>query len=745
MSSQLFHEPPDGCLTESALEKLAGGDIPEPALTFCLEHVCDCLACSELLDEKVQHVTFAERGAGAPQDLDDAVPVRFFDDWPAAASLPELEPPGDEDCLGHLGRYRVERVLGQSPMAVTWGAFEPDLNRPVAIKMLQPELAADPEVRSAFRREARAMAAIDHEGIVPVHLVDEFRGVPYFVMPLLEGESLQTRLEGGPLPAGTVARITRQLASALAAAHASGVVHRDVKPSNIWIRRRADGSEAAVLLDFGIAMPADAAGSASGTRGYRSPEQAIGAPCDARSDHFALGCVVFEMLTGRKAWPTGGDGPDLCRPLADPGLPARWRPLLRSLFSLDPSGRPGTLGEIERLLPSSAAGPSAAGLFASGAVLLAVLAGLCLATWKSGPGPVAPTDQEPIPPVAVTSPANVEPIVEKAPISPVPVTQPVNVSTDAGKIPILKAGRVFPGLISAQSSALGSVSPGGETVALLGEKNRIMLFSCSDGSEKGGFEAKPAPRALALSGQMVAIARTGLSVSIHDGATGLQAASFEADSAGPMTWAGTGADILLFRSKDGKLTAAKSKPNEPWKTLAAFVPVSKQWSGKSVVALSPQRGTDLVGALFSGQLLAIYDLKAARLVQASNMPALYSDSAPRTIAWRDSRTITVVADRKVTEHEIGRSAKDVALWELPASAQALVWLGPDEYAMVHDAGEKGMEVSLGRRAKRVFHAKLDTGGAWIERLEWIAASRTLAAYGRDGSVRLYAIPDRNKN
>ena len=84
------------------------------------------------------------------------------------------------------------------------------------------------------------MAAIDHEGIAPVHMVDEFRGVPYFVMPLLEGESLQTRLERGPLPVGTVARITRQLASALAAAHASGVVHRDVKPSNIWMKRRAN-------------------------------------------------------------------------------------------------------------------------------------------------------------------------------------------------------------------------------------------------------------------------------------------------------------------------------------------------------------------------------------------------------------------------------------------------------------------------------------------------------------------------
>ena len=725
MSTQLHHGRPNGCLTETALEKLAGGDIPEPALTLYLEHVCDCQACSDFLSEKVKQVTLAERKAGAPQDLDDAVPVRFFDDWPAAASLPELEPPGDEDCLGHLGRYRVERVLGQSPMAVTWGAFEPELNRPVAIKMLEPALAADPEVRYAFRHEARAMAAIDHEGIAPVHMVDEFRGVPYFVMPLLEGESLQTRLERGPLPVGTVARITRQLASALAAAHASGVVHRDVKPSNIWMKRRADGSEAAVLLDFGIAMPADAAGSASGTRGYRSPEQAIGAPCDARSDHFALGCVVFEMLTGRKAWPTDVDGPDLPRPLADPGLPARWRPLLRSLFSLDPSGRPATLGEIERLLPSSSAGTSIAGLLASGAALLAVLAGLWMANWKPEPRPDAPSEVPAIPPVAVTPPVKVAPI--------------------AGQIPIIAAYRVFPGLISAQSTALGSISPGGEAVALPGEGNRVQLLSSLDGSEKSGFEAKTVPFGMALSGPLLAIARYDLTTSIYDTVTGQQVASFAADPKGPMAWAGANTDRLLFRTKAGMAVAGKDKPNDPWKMSVISKFVSKQAGIQSVVALAPQRGTDLFAALFASRILVVYDLKTDRLLLTSNMPALYNDSAPRAIAWRDSGTITVVADRKVTEHEIGRNGKDAAIWELPTTALALVWLGPDEYAMVHDGGSSGMEVSLGRRAKRVFHAKLDTGGAWIERLEWIAASRTLAAYGRDGSVRLYAIPDRNKN
>jgi len=282
-------------------------------------------------------------------------------------------------------------------------------------------------------------------------------------------------------------------------------------------------------------------------------------------------------------------------------------------------------------------------------------------------------------------------------------------------------------------------------VALLGEGNRVLLCSSSDGSEKVNFESKTAPLGLALSGPLLAIARFDLSTCIYDASTGQQVASFEADPKGPIAWAGASADRLLLRTKAGMAVAAKDKPNEPWKMSVIDQFVSKQAGIQFVVAVAPQRGTDLFAALFSNHLLVIYDLKNKRLVHASNMPAVYSNSAPRAIAWRDSRTITVVADRKVTEHEIGRKVKDVALWELPSSAQALVWLGPDEYAMVHDAGEKGMEVSLGRRAKRVFHAKLDTGGAWIERLEWIAASRTLAAYGRDGSVRLYAIPDRNKN
>lgn len=728
MIPKILQAGPGGCLAESALEKLAGGEIPEPGLSLCLGHVCDCPGCSDRLDTWVRRVEMARCRAVPTPGADEPVPVVFLERGTPDAPLPALDPPSGEGDIGAIGRYRVKKVLGRGPMAVTWGAFEPELNRRVAIKMLEPGLAADPEVRSAFLHEARAMAAIHHDGIVPVHTVDKFRETPYFVMPLLEGESLQARLGRGRLPEALVERFTRQLAGALAAAHASGVVHRDVKPSNIWLRRRTGGGDDAVLLDFGIALPADAAGSGSGTRGYRSPEQALGAPCDPRSDHFALGCVVFEMLTGRAAWPAGGGGAELPRPLADPAVPSRWKPLLGALFSLDPSGRPSRLEEIERLIPVNAP-PSNKGLALASFVLVLLMlgfGGLWMSTWKPGPRPGEPR---------VTAPS----------VPPQPsVTAPAQTAGPrAAQADMLAPRRVFPGLPSVLGGTLGSASPGGEAVALYDETGRVALFSAFDGSVKSGFECKPAPRAMAFSGAMLALAIPSGKILLHDASNGLQAASFEADPAGPMAWAG--GDRLLFRAKGGIAVAARAVPGGPWEVSEMAAAASRDGGPQSVVALAPRHGTDLVAALYSGPMLAIYDLKAQRLLQARINPVLFSGSAPQAIAWRDDRTLTVIADRKVTEHEIGRGANDVAVWELPSSALALAWLGPDEYAMVHDAGAMVPQVVLGRRGKRVFHARLDTGGAWIDRLEWLGSAGTLAAYGRDGSVRLYSIPGRDRN
>ena len=203
--------------------------------------------------------------------------------------------------------------------------------------------------------------------------VDEAEGVPFLVMPLLEGESLHQLLSRGPLNRREARRITLEVASALRAAHACGLVHRDVKPSNIWIRRKADGSESAMLLEFGVALPSEAGGSTSGSAGYKSPEQSLGAPCDPRTDCFALGCVVFEMLTGRKAWPSSqADLAKLTLPAADPAVPTAWRPLLRSLLSLDPAARPATMEEVAGLVPPEARPKGA--LVACGLMLALMLA-----------------------------------------------------------------------------------------------------------------------------------------------------------------------------------------------------------------------------------------------------------------------------------------------------------------------------------------------------------------------------------
>ena len=187
-------------------------------------------------------------------------------------------------------------------MGVVYLAREVSLDRPVAIKLLPPTMAADPTLRERFLREARTAAQLSQPNIVPIHAVDEAGGFVYFVMAFIEGETLGERVRArGPLPAAEAARILREIAWALAYAHAQGVIHRDLKPDNI-ILERATGR--AVLTDFGIARRLEAdgltlRGDLIGTPEYMSPEQASGDALDPRTDLYSLGIVAFFALSGR--------------------------------------------------------------------------------------------------------------------------------------------------------------------------------------------------------------------------------------------------------------------------------------------------------------------------------------------------------------------------------------------------------------------------------------------------------------
>jgi serine/threonine protein kinase len=203
--------------------------------------------------------------------------------------------------------FRIESVLGGGAFGAVYRGRQIGLERIVAIKVPTHEIAADPVMARRFAREARAAARIAHPGVVTIHAVGELPdGRPYIAMELVEGKPLDSILAGGPVPPLRALEIVRQVASALSETHAAEVVHRDLKPSNIMWRQDRNGDDRITLVDFGIAVckpgTADAtrltAGGLIGTPHYMSPEQAHGDQVDARADLYALGCILYEMLTG---------------------------------------------------------------------------------------------------------------------------------------------------------------------------------------------------------------------------------------------------------------------------------------------------------------------------------------------------------------------------------------------------------------------------------------------------------------
>ncbi len=222
-------------------------------------------------------------------------------DTPTAKLLDLLGPTDDPNMLGRIGPYEIIGLLGQGGMRAVFKGFDRSLNRFVAIKMLQPHLAASGAARKRFAREGQAVAAVVDDHVMAIHCVDEWQGVPYLVMTYSRGVSLQKRLsDNGPLEVREILRIGMQAVKGLAAAHAQGIVHRDIKPANIFLDQNVERVQ---LMDFGLARAVDDAsltrsGTLAGTPQYMSPEQTRAETVDQRSDFFSLGSVMYAMCTG---------------------------------------------------------------------------------------------------------------------------------------------------------------------------------------------------------------------------------------------------------------------------------------------------------------------------------------------------------------------------------------------------------------------------------------------------------------
>jgi Protein kinase domain len=248
-------------------------------------------------------------------------------------------------------RYRIEEEIGRGGMGVVYRATHLSLGLPRAVKLITPQSARDPRYLERFRTEATAAARIDHPNVVAVHDFGEVDGQPYLVMEYVDGVDLQRLLEReGALEPERAVGLLRQIGDALDAAHAIGVVHRDVKPGNILVVG-AGADERALLTDFGLAKQLTAAPAAAsellgGTLAYASPEQLEGKPVDARSDVYSLGCVLYHVLTGRS--PGVGQLSDDLTPVGASGSPPAFDAVIARARERDPERRFASAGELAR-------------------------------------------------------------------------------------------------------------------------------------------------------------------------------------------------------------------------------------------------------------------------------------------------------------------------------------------------------------------------------------------------------------
>ena len=262
-----------------------------------------------------------------------------------------LAPPSHPELMGRITRYELEQLVGRGGMGLVFRAYDTELNRTVAVKILALHLIAIGSARERFIREARAVASLSHPHIVPMYDVVTDGAVPALVMQFIAGETLQQRIsQRGPMQVDDVLQIGIQLADALSMAHGNGLVHRDIKPGNVLLE--ADGSRA-LLSDFGLVRALDDAtlthsGMLAGTPDFMSPEQANGHAVDARSDLFSLGSVLYTMLTGHPPFRAPEPmavlnrichQPHRSASVVDPRIPIEVSQLLDRMLTKDPKRR----------------------------------------------------------------------------------------------------------------------------------------------------------------------------------------------------------------------------------------------------------------------------------------------------------------------------------------------------------------------------------------------------------------------
>lgn len=365
----------DPCPTNEQLESYAIGTLAESDASAIERHLQQCVPCFQVVRGILGDTPLTQDSEFSHKQV--TVPMKIVAEDSRSAQGPPpppgndqnstpkanysfLLPPASADEIGRLGNYRILRELGRGAMGLVFLAEDIALCRRVALKVMKPDVDDNFRPWPRFLREARTMAGIKHPNLVTVYQVGQEAAVVYIAMEYLEGNTLDDWLARSPQPeVGEILRIAGEIVSGLAAIHANGLVHRDIKPGNIWIEAPRGNVK---ILDFGLVLPVKedarltSTGITVGTPAYMSPEQARGEKLDARSDLFSLGCVLYLLATGNE--PFRGESMmarltalavDDPPPIQEqnPLIPRALSLLIMKLLAKDPKDRPPSLEYVE--------------------------------------------------------------------------------------------------------------------------------------------------------------------------------------------------------------------------------------------------------------------------------------------------------------------------------------------------------------------------------------------------------------
>jgi eukaryotic-like serine/threonine-protein kinase len=657
-----------------------------------------------------------------------------------------------------LGPYEILAPLGSGGMGEVYRARDTKLNRTVALKVLPSEFALDADRLARFKREAQVLASLDHPNIAAIYGIEDSEGVHALVLQLVEGPTLADRIAEGPIPIDEALPIARQIAEALEAAHDQGIVHRDLKPANIKVT--AEGT--VKVLDFGLAKLLDAetapssqirgyspgltnsptittpamtmAGVILGTAAYMSPEQAKGKPADKRTDIWAFGCVLFEMLTGKRAF----EGEDVSDTLAtvlkgEPDwsalprdIPDRIVALIKRCVTKDPRGRVADVAAPLYVLSESGSGPSVTQsprdarassrsfMVGGGVGLMTGILLTALAAWTMLHRP----DTQP-------------PRVTRFSITPAPSlplliqNQDLAISPDGTHI-VYQAG-TGPGQLMLR--ALGDLEPR----ALADSVGGRQPFFSPDGLWVGFFGAQVLKKVSIASGPSITICDLTSGGPLRGGSWGPDGTIVFSSAAGLMSVSqGGGKPKALTNAGPGEQHVFPFiLPNGRAVLFTIRRPAQAEGMQVAVLDLSTSQTKVLIQAGSSAQYV---DMGHVVYAAAGTLSAVPFDTARLSVVG-DARTIVehvTTAGAGATDFAVARQGTLVYVPEAPAPVRSLVWVDrqgheepinapPRVYATARFSPD-GRRVALG-----LSNDNRDRRGIWI----WDLARETLSPVTQD--------------